>query len=231
MLNLGAMALGNIARVPGPGLKHPKGIRDIEEWYISLTTRREFIYRIFEAQTEIGLANLKRIAEAVGERASAAYLTGTDFGAQNGPFISPKTYREMFFPFHKQVNDWVHKHTTWKTFIHSCGSIFELLEDFIAAGFDIVNPVQTSAANMDPGTLKSKFGERITFWGGGVDTQRTLPFGSADDVRKEVRNRIKLLAPGGGFVFNAVHNIQALVPIPNIQAMYSAAREYGRYPV
>ena len=231
VLNLGALALGNIARVPGPGLKHPRGIRDIEEWYISLSTRREFIYRVFEAQTEISLANLKKIQQAVGNRVTVAYLTGTDFGAQNGPFIAPKTYRELFLPFHKQINDWVHKHTTWKTFIHSCGSVFDLIEDFIAAGFDILNPVQSSAAHMDPGELKRTFGERITFWGGGIDTQRTLPFGSPDDVRREVRERLKLFGPGGGFVFNAVHNIQALVPVANVLAMYETALNYGRYPL
>jgi alpha-D-ribose 1-methylphosphonate 5-triphosphate synthase subunit PhnH len=231
VLNLGALALGNIARVPGPGLKHPKGIRDIEEWYISLSTRREFIYRVFEAQTEISLANLKKIQQAVGNRVTVAYLTGADFGAQNGPFIAPKTYRELFLPFHKQINDWVHKHTTWKTFIHSCGSVFDLIEDFIAAGFEILNPVQSSAAHMDPGKLKRTFGERITFWGGGIDTQRTLPFGSPDDVRREVRERLKLFGSGGGFVFNAVHNIQALVPVANVLAMYETALNYGRYPL
>jgi len=231
VLNLGALALGNIARVPGPGLKHPKGIRDVEEWYISLTTRRDFIYRLFEAQTEISMANLRKIQQVVGNRAAVAYLTGTDFGAQNGPFISPKIYRELFLPFHKQINDWVHQHTSWKTFIHSCGSVFDLIEDFIAAGFDILNPLQTSAARMDPGELKRKFGERITFWGGGVDTQRTLPFGSPDDVRKQVRERLKLFGRGGGFVFNAVHNIQALVPVANVLAMYETALIDGCYPL
>jgi len=231
VLNLGPLALGNIARVPGPGLKHPKGIRDIEEWYISLTTRRELIYRVFEAQTEINLANLKKIHRAVGNRVTAAYLTGTDFGAQNGPIIAPKTYRELFLPFHKQINDWVHKNTAWKTFIHSCGSVFDLIGDFIAAGFDILNPVQSSAAKMDPLELKKKFGDRMTFWGGGVDTQRTLPFGSPDDVRGEVRERLKLLGPGGGFVFNAVHNVQALVPVANVLAMYETALKFGRYPL
>ncbi len=231
VLNLGQLALGNISRVPGPGLKHPKGIRDVEEWYISMSTRREFIYRVFEAQTEINLANLKKIQQAVGNRATAAYLTGADFGAQNGPFIAPKTYRELFLPFHKRINDWVHKHTTWKTFIHSCGSVFDLTEDFIAAGFDVLNPVQTSAAHMDPGELKRTFGERITFWGGGIDTQRTLPFGSLDEVRGEVRERLKVFGPGGGFVFNAVHNIQALVPVANVVAMYETALNHGRYPL
>ncbi len=231
ILNLGALALGNIARVPAPGLKYPKGIRDVEEWYVSLSSRRDHIYKIFERQTEINLLNLQRINEVVGNRVTAAYLTGTDFGAQNGPFVSPRTYRDLFLPFHKQINDWVHRHATWKTFIHSCGSVRALIEDFIVAGFDILNPVQCSAAGMDPFELKREFGDRITFWGGGVDTQRTLPFGSPQEVRQEVRERIKAFAPGGGFVFNAVHNIQALVPVENVLVLYRAAREYGSYPL
>jgi hypothetical protein len=231
IINLGAQALGNIARVPGPGLKYPRGIRDVEEWYISLSSRRDHIYKIFERQTEISLLNLQRINEVVGNRVTAAYLTGTDFGAQNGPFVSPRTYRDLFLPFHKQINDWVHRHTTWKTFLHSCGSVRALVEDFIVAGFDILNPVQCSAAGMDPFELKREFGDRITFWGGGVDTQRTLPFGSPQEVRQEVRERVRAFAPGGGFVFNAVHNVQALVPVENVLVLYQAARQYGNYPL
>jgi len=174
---------------------------------------------------------LEKIHQTVGDQASAIYMTGTDFGAQRGPFFSPKIYRDLFLPFHKVLNDWVHKHTSWKTFMHSCGSIRALLDDFIAAGFDILNPVQCSAANMDPIELKRKFGDQITFWGGGVDTQRTLPFGNREDVRKEVRERIRAFGPGGGFIFNAVHNIQSLVPVENVVEMYKTAREYGRYPL
>jgi hypothetical protein len=231
VLNLGGLSVGNIARVPGPALRQPKGIRDVEEWYISLKTRRDYIYKVFERQTEINLANLEKIHQVVGERPTVAYLSGTDFGAQNGPFLSPRTYRDLFLPFHRMVNDWVHKHTSWKTFIHSCGSVWALIDDFIAAGFDVLNPIQTSAADMDPLELKKRFGDRITFWGGGVDTQRTLPFGTPQDVRREVRERLRAFGAGGGFVFNAVHNIQALVPVENVLAMYETAREHGRYPL
>ena len=231
VLNLGMLGLGDIAKVPGQMLKAPKGIRSAEEWYISLSTRRVHVYKIFERQTEINLANLERIHQAVAERPAVAYVTGADFGTQNGPLLAPKIYRELFLPFHKQINDWIHKHTAWKTFIHTCGSVFDLVGDFIAAGFDILNPVQTSAARMEPGGLKRKFGEHITFWGGGVDTQSTLPFGSADDVRRQVGERLKQFGPGGGFVFNAVHNIQAQVPVANVLAMYDTALNCGRYPL
>lgn len=231
VLGLGWLSLGNISRVPGPMLQRPRGIRDIEEWYVSLGTRRDHIYKIFERQTEINMVNLKKVQAAVGNRPTVAYVTGSDFGAQNGPFVSPQTYRNLFMPFHKQINDWIHHNTTWKIFIHTCGSVWALLEDFIAAGFDVLNPVQCSAARMNPFDLKKKFGHRITFWGGGVDTQSTLPFGSPQDVRHEVRERIRAFGPEGGFVFNAVHNVQAMVPVENVLAMYRAAREFGRYPL
>ena len=137
--------------------------------------------------------------------------------------------RASIQPFNKAVNDWVHKNTTWKTFIHSCGSVRALLPEFIAAGFDVLNPVQCSAACMAPEELKQEFGDRVTFWGGGVDTQKTLPFGTVEDVRNEVRSRVKIFGKGGGFVFNSIHNVQAGVPIENVLAMYETVREFGSY--
>jgi uroporphyrinogen-III decarboxylase len=214
--------------VPAPWLKYPKGIRDVEEWYISTVTRRDYVYRVFERQCEIALANLEKLYQVVGDRVSVLFVTGTDFGMQTGPFISRETYRELYMPFHKQVNDWVHQHTPWKTFIHTCGSVMALIPDFIEAGFDILNPVQTSAAEMDPRELKARFGDRIVFWGGGVDT---LPFGTPEEVREQVRERIRIFGRGGGFVFNTIHNVQARVPVENLLALYEAVREYGRYPL
>jgi hypothetical protein len=224
-------AFGDIALVPVPWIKYPKGIRDVEEWYVATASRPDFVREVFERQCEIALANLSRIYEAVGNRIAAVWTTGTDFGMQNGPFISPKTYRDLYQPFHRRINSWIHEHTTWKSLIHSCGSVRPLLEDFIAAGFDVLNPVQCSAARMNPVELKTEFGQRLTFWGGGVDTQRTLPFGTPDEVRREVRERIKIFGPGGGFVFAAVHNIQACTPVENVLAMFETVRECGRYPL
>jgi Uroporphyrinogen decarboxylase (URO-D) len=225
----GGMGFGDIAQIPAPFLKSPKGIRDIEEWYISTLIRQDYVYAVFERQCEIALRNLEAAHDAVGEKIAVCYITGTDFGAQEGPFISPKTYRDLYKPFHKQINDWVHHHTTWKTFIHSCGSVRALIPDFIDAGFDILNPVQCSAAGMAPAELKREFGAHVTFWGGGVDTQHTLPFGSSDDVRAEVRKRLEIFGMGGGYVFNPIHNVQARVPIQNILAMYETVQEFGRY--
>jgi len=227
----GGMSFGDVARVPGVGLKHPKGIRDIEEWYVSLMTRPAYIREVFERQCDIALSNLKKLFEAVGNQVAVLYVTGADFGTQNGLFISPEVYRELFLPVHRRLNDWVHRHTAWKTFMHSCGSVVGLMDLFIEAGFDILNPVQCSAAGMDPATLKRQFGSRLTFWGGGVDTQQVLPFGSPQDVRRQVAERLRVFAPCGGFVFNTIHNVQALTPIANLPALYASVREFGRYPV
>jgi hypothetical protein len=227
--NFGGTAFGDIALVPTPWLKRPKGIRDVEEWYISTVARRDYVYNVFERQCEIALKNLDRIYQAVGDRVTAVFVTGTDFGTQRGPFISPQAYRDLYQPFHKRVNDWIHQHTSWKTFNHSCGSVVALIEDFIESGFDILNPVQISAADMDPSQLKARFGDRITFWGGGVDTQHTLPFGTAEEVGQQVRERIEILGPGGGFVFNSIHNVQARVPVENLLALFETLHEYGVY--
>jgi hypothetical protein len=229
VLGLGGMAFGDIALVPGPTLKHPKGIRDMEEWYISTVTRKEYVYAVFERQCEIALENLPKIFAAVGNLPSVAWVSGTDFGAQNNCFISPKAFRSMYKPFMIEINHWIHTHTTWKTFIHTCGSIMPLIPDIIEAGFDILNPVQISAVNMDPQELKNRFGDQITFWGGGIDTQRVLPFGTAEEVRQQVQRNIEIFGKGGGYVFNPIHNVQSKVPVENLLAMYETVKKFGRY--
>jgi hypothetical protein len=229
--NFGGTSFGDIALVPGLNLKNPRGVRGVKEWYMCLTLRPDFIKKIFEKQCEIALANLEKIYRVVKNRIQVVFVSGTDFGTQRGPIMSKETYRKLFKPFHKQVNDWVHEHTEWKTFIHSCGSVEAFIEDFIDAGFDILNPVQTSAAYMDPRLLKSKYGDKIVFWGGGIETQTTLPFGTPEQVIQEVKERIRIFAPKGGFVFNTIHNILPRVPVENVLAMYKAVKEYGRYPI
>ena len=225
--NFGGTAFGDIALVPATWLKHPKGIRDVAEWYMSTAVRRDYVYELFDRQCEIALANLKQIHAVVGDRIEAIFVTGTDFGTQSGPFISPRSYRDLFMPFHQRVNAWIHTQTAWKSFIHSCGSVVALIPSFLEAGFDILNPVQCSAAGMDPQGLKDQFGGRLVFWGGGVDTQHTLPFGTPDQVREEVRERLRIFGNGGGYVFNPIHNIQCRTPIENVLAMLEAWREVG----
>jgi hypothetical protein len=222
---------GDVAAVMATWMKHPKGIRDMEEWFISTAIRPDYIRNVFERQCEIALANLEKVYEVLGDRISIVQTSGNDFGMQTGPLTSPKAYRDLYKPFSKRINDWIHEHTLWKTFIHSCGSVVEFLDDFIEAGFDVFNPVQCSAAGMDPEKLKKQYGDRICFWGGGVDTQHTLPFGTVDEVRRQVRQRIRTFGTGGGFVFNAVHNIQAQTPTENVLAMVDEFHKCARYPL
>lgn len=230
--NFGGTGLGDIAWVPGSGLKNPKGIRDVAEWYMSIRSRREFVRKVFELQYEVALANLEKVAARVGEWVDVINVCGTDFGTQTSSFCSVDTFRDLWLPFYKEVNAWVHRKTRWKTFKHSCGAVEKFIPAFLEAGFDILNPVQCSAAGMEPRLLKERYGGQLVFWGGGVDTQTTLPFGTPREVREQVLQRCEAFAPGGGFVFNPVHNIQARTPVENIVAMFEAVAEYNgrRHP-
>ena len=223
----GGTAFGDIAFVPGPSLKHPRGIRDVAEWYMSTSSRQEYIHKVFERQCEVGIGNLERVHAAIGDSVQAVFTCGTDFGTQNSTFCSVKTFHSLYFPYYKRVNDWIHTHTGWKTFKHSCGAVFKFLPSFIEAGFDILNPVQCSAAGMDPEILKANFGDRLIFWGGGVDTQKVLPFGTAAEVREQVLRRCEVFAPGGGFVFNSIHNVQARTPVEIMVALIDAVHEFN----
>jgi hypothetical protein len=227
MAGFGGTAFGDIALVPAPFLKYPKGIRDVSEWYMSTRSRRDYIHAIFSRQAEIGIANLARIHSTVGDAVHVVFTCGTDFGTQTSSFCSAATFRELWFPYYKQVNDWIHAHTQWKTFKHSCGSVYRFIPSFIEAGFDILNPVQCSAADMDAARLKAEFGDRLVFWGGGVDTQKVLPFGTPDEVRDQVTERCRIFSKGGGFVFNTIHNIQAQTPVENIVAMLDAVHQFN----
>jgi hypothetical protein len=221
-------ALGDIALVPAPFLKHPKGIRDVAEWYVSTRSRRDYIHRVFARQVEIALANLARIHAAAGDGAfDAVFVCGADFGTQTSSFCSAATFNELWLPYYREINGWIHRNTRWKTFKHSCGSVVRFIPSFIEAGFDILNPVQCSASGMDPRHLKSAYGSSIVFWGGGVDTQKTLPFGTPEEVRRQVLERCEIFAAGGGFVFNPIHNVQADTPVENVAAMLDAVHEFN----
>jgi len=227
MASLGGTAFGDIALVPAPFLKKPKGIRDISEWYLSTRARRDYIHTVFSRQCEIALLNLEKIYEVTGARIDAVFVCGTDFGTQTSAFCSESTFRDLYYPYYKQVNDWIHARTNWKTFKHSCGSVRRFIPAMIESGFDILNPVQCSATGMDAQELKSEYGDRLVFWGGGIDTQKVLPFGTGEEVRKQVLDRCRIFGRGGGFVFNTVHNIQACTPVANIVAMLDAVREFS----
>lgn len=225
--SIGGMGLGDIALVPAINLKYPKGIRDITEWYISTLTRQDYIHQIFEKQTDIALVNLEKLLPILKDVVEVAFICGTDFGTQASTFCSPETFKSLYLPYYKKINAWIHQHTTWKTFKHSCGAVRTLIPYFIEAGFDILNPVQCSAANMHPRELKQEFGDRLVFWGGGVDTQKTLPFGTPEEVYQEVLERCEIFSKNGGFVFCAVHNVQANTPVANVTAMIDAVHEFN----
>ncbi len=227
MANFGGTGLGDIALVPGPMMKHPKGIRDVTEWYISTVARQDYVREIFDRQTRLALENLERVHAVVGEVPDVVFLCGTDFGTQDSTFCSPQTFRDLYLPYYRRMTDWIHEHTSWRIFKHCCGAITTLVPLFIEAGFDVVNPVQISAKGMDREILKREYGAHLVFWGGGVDTQKTMPFGTPDEVRAEVTESCRVFSRDGGYVFNAVHNVQAKSPTENVVAMIEAVRDWN----
>jgi uroporphyrinogen-III decarboxylase len=196
-----------------------------------LLTDKTYVEDLFAIRTERALKSLEILKDHLKDSIDILCIDGFDCGGQNCELFAPELFEELFVPFLREQNDWVHRNTTWKTWYHSCGSIPRIIPLLIESHMDILNPVQTSAAGMDPKNLKDRFGGKIVFWGGGIDTQKTLPFGSVDEVRREVAERIRIFAPEGGFVFNPVHNVQAGTPPENLAAAFETAREIGRYPI
>ncbi len=230
--SFGGTALGDIALVPGPFIKDPKGIRDITEWYMSTLIRQDYIHQVFTKQTEIALNNLQQIFNIVGNRIDVVFVCGTDFGTQDSTFCSADTYKSLYHPYYKVINGWIHENTSWKTFKHCCGAVADFVPLFIESGFDVLNPVQISASGMNPEFLKREFGQDIVFWGGGIDTQQILPFGTPEEIRSHVLKNCEVFSRDGGFVFNTVHNIQGHTPVENIVAMLNALREFnGQRPL
>lgn len=217
--------VGDIFHIPAAWLKNPKGIRDLEDWILAPIEHPDYVREFFDMQTETVLKNLELYRQAVGNRIEAIAISGTDFGAQLGPFISPACYRDFYKPYHRIFNDWVHQHTNWKVFFHSCGSVAAFLDDFVEVGVDIINPVQPAAAGMELANLKQKYGDKLVFWGGGVDPQKTMPFGTPEEVARETRQNVSILSRGGGFVCAAVHNIQGPTPVENILAFFGAIND------
>lgn len=227
MMALPGTALGDIALVPAPFLKHPRGIRDVEEWYLSTIARQDYLHAVFDKQTKIALQNLEEIKQVVRDTVDTIFICGTDFGTQTSTFCSPETFRSLYLPYYRRMTRWIHQNTPWKVFKHSCGAVESLIPDFIECGFDILNPVQISAAGMEAGKLKQKHGKDIVFWGGGIDTQSTLAFQKPQDVREQVLRNCEIFSAGGGFVFNTVHNIQGNTPLENVVAMIHALHEFN----
>ncbi len=204
-------------------------LRRMDNFLMDLIAEPEQVERVLEDLVEVHLATLEKLCAAVGDVADVCRF-GDDLGTDTGPFMAPATYRELFKKHHTRLCDYVHKHSSMHTFLHSCGSIHALLPDLIEAGFEVINPVQTACRDMEPERLKREFGRDVCFWGGGCDTRAVLNHGSPDEVKDDVRRRIEILAPGGGFVFNTIHNILPDVPPENIEAMFEAVAEFGETP-
>lgn len=201
-------------------------IRRMDNFMMDLYLEPENTEKLLDALMERHLDTLGKVCEAVGDIADFVKF-GDDLGAMNGPFMDPDTYRKIFKPRHKQLCDFAKKNSNMHTYLHSCGSIYQLIPDLIEAGFEVLNPVQTQATDMAPEKLKREFGSEVTFWGGGVETVGTLNNGTPEDVRAEVLQRLEIMSKGGGFVFNTVHNILPDVPPANVVAMFNAVREFN----
>lgn len=220
---LGGAGLGDVALVGGPHVTAAPGIRNLDDWLMAHAMYPDYIDEVFGYQTEIMLKNLEIYKQAVGNRIQVVWISGTDFGTQNSTFLSVNTFRELYKPHYQKINDWVHQNTGWKTFYHTCGCVTNLLDDLAEMGVDCLNPVQVNAiaeAGLDARGLKEKYGDKFTFWGGGVDTQKTLPFGTPEEVRREVQERVDIFSKDGGYVFSSIHNVVAKVPPENLIAMY-----------
>lgn len=200
-------------------------VRRIDNFLMDLASVPSEVERFLDALMERHLSSLENICRAVGDVVDVIRL-GDDLGMNTGPMMSPATYRKLFKPRHRIMCDFIKANSSMHTFLHSCGSIYRLLPDIIDAGFEIINPVQTNARDMQPQKLKKEFGKDVTFWGGGADTRSILNRGTLAEVKDHVRENIEILSPGGGFVFNTVHNILPDVPPQNIVAMFQAIDEY-----
>jgi uroporphyrinogen decarboxylase len=195
-------------------------LRRLDNFLMDLITDQADVERLLDALLELHFETLDHVIASVGDIVDVLRF-GDDLGMDSGPLMSPATYRAIFKPRHAALNAYVHERSSMKTFLHSCGSLHELLPDIIETGVDILNPVQISAADMEPERLKREFGDAITFWGGGI-----LPRGTPAEVKEHVRHNIEAFAPGGGFVFATAHNMLPDVPPQNIEAMVEAIDEY-----
>ena len=203
-------------------------LRGMENFLIDIYLDKNGTKRLIDKLVEGNMIFLDRVLKGVGEYVDLLQF-GDDLGLQNGPFMSPDVFKEIFKPRYKKMWDFVHNNSNCKVFLHSCGSVYELLPHLIDAGVDVLNPVQTTTVNMEPERLKKEFGKYITFWGGGCNTQDVLPNKTPTEVKEDVKRRIEIFSKGGGFVFNQIHNILADVKPENVIAMLEAAYEYGKY--
>lgn len=201
-------------------------LRRMDNFIMDLLEEPDEVEALLDALMERHLSTLEKVCKSVGDVVDIIRF-GDDLGMDTGPFMSPQLYRDLFKPRHKQLYDYVKTNSSMKVFLHSCGSIYRLLPDLVDIGLEILNPVETQSAEMDAARLKAEFGDKLTFWGGGADTRKILNSGTPEQVREDVLRRCEIFAPGGGFVWNTIHNITPDVPPQNIIAMFDAVKEFN----
>jgi uroporphyrinogen decarboxylase len=203
-------------------------MRGLEQWFTDMLTQPEFCEALLDQTLKFWLDWCRLFLDEVGDLVDVIMI-GDDLAGQQGPLFRPAFYRQIVQPRHKALVQYIRGRTKAKIWYHTCGSCVEYIPDLLDNGIDILNPVQISAKGMDPADLKRRFGDRLVFWGGGIDAQHVLPHGTPEEVRRHVCENMARLKPGGGYIFNNVHNIQAGVPAENIVALFDAAYEYGFY--
>ena len=223
--NFGDGGFGDFFHVPAPWLEEPRGVRNFEDWMMLPFLEPEYVKEAFEMQLEVCIKELELCWQAMGDKVDICYVSGTDFGEQNGLLMSKDCYREFYKPYLKACYDWIHQHTTWKTMIHTCGAVMDLVEEFIDTGLDILNPVQISAVGMDPQTIKDKYGDKLVFNGGTVNPQKTMVTGTPEEVYETAKKNSTILAKGGGFLGSHIHNIQATTPAINVKALFDGIKD------
>ena len=201
-------------------------MRGLEQWLVDLMTQPEFCEALLDQTLKFWLDWFRAFLDELGDLVDVIMI-GDDLAGQNGPLFRPEIYRRLVKPRQKRLVRYIRSRTRAKIWYHTCGSCVEYIPDLLDNGIDILNPVQISARDMEPARLKAKFGDRLAFWGGAIDAQHVLPRADPETVREHVRRNLAAWKPGGGYVFNNVHNIQAGVPPENIEALYDAAYEFG----
>jgi uroporphyrinogen decarboxylase len=203
-------------------------MRGLENLFMDMMERPEVFDAIIDKTLEFWLDWFRLFLDEVGDVVDIIMI-GDDLSGQNGPLFSPRIYRSVVKPRQRRLVEYIRSRSRAKIWYHSCGSVIEYIPDLLENGIDILNPVQITARDMDPAVLKDRFGDRLSFWGGGIDCQHVLPRASPEVVREHIRRNIEAFKPGGGYVFNNVHNIQGDVHPENVLAMFDAAREFGAY--
>ena len=201
------------------------------DWMVLMLTERDYCAEVLERMTDWTIENLKMYLDANGKYLHSILVSTADFGGQKCELFSPEVFNELYVPCFKRISDFIHKTSDVKVMIHCCGSVPNFIPLFIKAGIDILNPIQTQADNMDPVALKEKFGGKIVFWGGGMDTQHVLNYGSEEEIREHVHEHMKTFGKGGGYVFTPNHNILPDSPAKKVIAMMDAVKEFRNYPL